>query len=358
MRIVQLIDSLDVGGAERMAVNFANALARQISFSGLVVTRKEGSLKSDIGPETNYLFLNKRKTIDIGAVFRFRSYCQTNKIDVVHAHGSSFFTAFLLKAVLPKIQIIWHDHNGARDNQSQRQNLVLSFCSRWFVGIIVVNHKLQQWSREHLGVKDVIYLPNFTATANATEKNTMLKGNPGKRILYTANLRHPKNHAMVLCAAIEVRKYHPDWSFHFVGNDLNDAYSENLKKTVDANDLHGTVYIYGLRTDTAHIIAQAEIGLIASTYEGLPLSLLEYGSHSKAVVVTNVGEIPKIIENGKNGLIVAPDDTKGFCDAILKLIGDEALRKRLGDAFYETVERNHSEDSIVGQYLRWVKTIL
>ena len=44
MRIVQLIDSLEAGGAERMAVNYANELAGQIDFSGLVVSRKEGLL--------------------------------------------------------------------------------------------------------------------------------------------------------------------------------------------------------------------------------------------------------------------------------------------------------------------------
>ena len=48
MRIVQLIDSLDAGGAERMAVNYANALSEKITFSGLVATRKEGLLLDKI----------------------------------------------------------------------------------------------------------------------------------------------------------------------------------------------------------------------------------------------------------------------------------------------------------------------
>ena len=57
MRIVQLIDSLDAGGAERMAVNYANALQSKIEFSGLVTTRKEGGLKEQINPKVSYLFL-------------------------------------------------------------------------------------------------------------------------------------------------------------------------------------------------------------------------------------------------------------------------------------------------------------
>ena len=59
LRIVQLIDSLEPGGAERMAVNYANSLATVIPFSALITTRKEGALKKQLSPKVSYLFLNK-----------------------------------------------------------------------------------------------------------------------------------------------------------------------------------------------------------------------------------------------------------------------------------------------------------
>jgi hypothetical protein len=63
MRVLQIIDSLEAGGAERMAVNYANALANEIDFSALVVTRKEGNLRNQINNNVPYLFLNKRSTL-------------------------------------------------------------------------------------------------------------------------------------------------------------------------------------------------------------------------------------------------------------------------------------------------------
>ena len=60
MRILQLIDSLEAGGAERMAVNYANALATTLEFSSLVATRKEGPLLGEIDSKVIYLFLNKK----------------------------------------------------------------------------------------------------------------------------------------------------------------------------------------------------------------------------------------------------------------------------------------------------------
>ena len=76
MRIVQLIDSLEAGGAERMAVNYANALANEIEFSGLVATRKEGLLLEKIKNKKAYLFLNKKGAIDINSIFKFRKYLE------------------------------------------------------------------------------------------------------------------------------------------------------------------------------------------------------------------------------------------------------------------------------------------
>ena len=60
MRVLQLIDSLEAGGAERMAVSYANSLSKKIAFSGLIATRKEGQLLSQINQNVDYLFLNKK----------------------------------------------------------------------------------------------------------------------------------------------------------------------------------------------------------------------------------------------------------------------------------------------------------
>ncbi|MFY8214444.1 MAG: alpha-1,4-N-acetylgalactosamine transferase, partial [Flavobacterium sp.] len=86
MRIIQLIDSLEAGGAERMAVNYANGLASKADFSGLVCTRREGLLKAQIQSQVNYSFLAKKSAFDHNALWRLRSYCIVNKISHVQAH--------------------------------------------------------------------------------------------------------------------------------------------------------------------------------------------------------------------------------------------------------------------------------
>ena len=67
--------------------------------------------------------------------------------------------------------------------------------------------------------------------------------------------------------------------------------------------LEKNVFLYGSRLDIENILNQAAIAVLTSQSEGLPVALLEYGLYKKSVVVTNVVEIPTIVENGKNGFL-------------------------------------------------------
>ena len=143
MRIIQIIDSLEVGGAEKMAVNYANALSDQIEFSGLIATRKQGNLINQIDKKVSYLFLDRKKVVDLKAIKALKEYCQENKVDYIHAHGTSYFTAFLVKLIYIKVKIIWHDHYGMSEFLSDRKATVLKMSSFFFSGIITVNFQLK-----------------------------------------------------------------------------------------------------------------------------------------------------------------------------------------------------------------------
>ncbi len=355
MRIIQLIDSLDAGGAEKMAVSYANSLSKEIAFSGLVTTRKEGVLHSQINPEVSYLYLNKKASIDVKAIFRLRKFCKSNKIDFIHAHGTSFFIAVLLKFVMPSIKLIWHDHNGDRDSQHKFSNKVLWLSSNFFTGVIVVNQKLKHWMVNELGNNNVVYLPNYTVTNTSQIADTKLNGVTDKRILHLANLRYPKNHLLIIQVAAKLKESHPEWTFHLVGKDAHDSYSKALKGEIKRLQLDKTVYIYGQKNDVGNIIKQAAICVLSSTYEGLPVALLEYGINAKPVVVTDVGEMPLIVKNGDNGFVVTSENADEFYNALTQLTDSSELRNRLGAALKETILRDNSEKAVIANYLSWLK---
>jgi glycosyltransferase involved in cell wall biosynthesis len=358
MRIIQIIDSLEVGGAEKMAVNYANALADRIEFSGLITTRAEGNLKAQIANTVNYFFLKKKRTIDFQAAIRLKKYCKDHQIDLIHSHSSSYFISLLVKLIYPKIKIVWHDHNGLSEYISSKDTYVLKLFSFFFEGIIVVNYKLKNWAEKRLNCSSVIYFPNFTNYFATIPSETILEGKPGKRILCLANLRDQKNHFFLLKVAEKLKESNLDWTFHLIGKDFMDEYSKEVHKKIKDKYLQTNVYIYGSKNDVINIINQSDIAILTSKSEGLPVALLEYGLSKKPVVSTKVGEIPLIITNGINGFITGIDDVDGFHKSLLKLIADENLRSKFGNSLYDTIIENHSEEGIIVKYLNWVKSLL
>lgn len=358
MRIIQIIDSLEAGGAERMAVNYANALAEQIDFSGLVVTRNEGALKNQIADTISYLYLNKQGTIDFNALFKLKKYIKQNKISIVHAHGTSFFITVLLKTIYPKVKIIWHEHYGGRIHESRVNNFILVFSSLFFSAVFVVNSQLEVWCKRNLYVKKVYCTPNFAVDDIDQLEVTFLKGEEEKRIVCLANLKNPKNHIAILIAFRDLKLDEIGWSLHLIGKDYQDNYSLKLKDFIKTNNLEKAVFIYGSQNDVQHILSQATIGVLASTDEGFPVSLLEYGLAQLAIVSTNVGYCSEMIKDNSCGLLFDPLDTIQMQRQLKRAVVDKDLRDSFGLRLQNRVLENYSKNRGVDLLLSKYKKVL
>ncbi|KAF2333101.1 glycosyltransferase [Flavobacterium daemonense] len=356
MRILQIIDSLEPGGSERMAVNYANSLAEKIGFSGLIATRNEGLLLDQLDKKVSYLFLNKKKRIDLKAILKLRKYIKNNKIDVIHAHSSSFFIAVLVKLTFLRVKIIWHDHYGISQDLGSRKNLMLKFGSFFFAGSIAVNSALKTWAENYLWCSNVTYFSNFIGNSSNADDGIQLMGEEGKRIICVANLRPQKNHNLLIDAAVIIKNKFPDWSFHLFGKDFKDAYSLLLSNKVKNLKLQKTIYFYGAVDNVKVALKQSDIAVLPSLSEGLPLALLEYGLYKLPVVVTSVGEIPMIITS-EEGSIVESNNLKEFSEALEKLILNKELREEKGLKLYNKIKMNYTEEIIVDEYLLWLSFI-
>ncbi|MBJ7880563.1 glycosyltransferase [Gelidibacter salicanalis] len=330
MRVLQLIDSLEAGGAERMAVNLANTLSESIEGSYLCATRQEGLLKAALHPKVNYLFLNKRAKLDRRAIMTLYRYLKTEQITIVHAHSTSFFMATLMTWMLPNLNIVWHDHYGNSSHLEARQYKVLRFCSGYFSLILSVNHVLEAWAKAHLNCDKVAYVANFAITEPTRAPVTLLKGLQGKRILCLANLRAQKDHLTLMNAFKLVQAHYPEWTLHCVGQDFKDAYSQSVFNLVEELHLESQVFFYGSCPDSTAIIAQSDLGVLSSASEGLPLALLEYGLGQLPMVATDVGDCSSVLPTTCQEYLVPPQNPELLAAQIRALIGDHSQRKSVG----------------------------
>lgn len=345
-RVVQLIDSLDAGGAERLAVTYANLLSEEIEASFLCTTRREGPLKSSVKDAVGYLFLERKSSLDMRAVLRFRKFLKANRIRLIHAHATSYFFAALVKFITPSVKVVWHDHYGKSEELDQRPKFVLKLCSLFFNQVFSVNHKLLDWSKKQLYCKKVDYLQNIVVL-DENEPQTALKGANNKRILCLANLRTQKDHLNLLKAFQLVLKTHSDWTLHCVGKDFKDEYSRAIRQYVIDHKMEESVYFYGSRQDINHIMSQCEIAVLSSKSEGLPLALLEYGLAGLAVVSTDVGDCKTVIDHKVSGLISNPNNSKDLGNFLIELIENKALRQQLSDNLRFNIEKSYSSDIVL-----------
>lgn len=354
MRVLQLIDSLRPGGAEKMAVTYANALAKRIDRSFLCCTRTEGLLKKQISPEVGYLFLTKKSTLDLQAFLKLRKFVKANKIDLIQVHSSSWFLALMIKLSLPKIQLIWHDHYG-RD-LPRRKARILKYASRYFDGIIAVNKDLEAWSRKNLYCKKVRYIRNFLPEGSSSEEKVELKGGDSFKIICVANFRPQKDHLNLLRAFLILNEEHPELSLHLVGKEEKNDYAKLVREFIERNNLSEKIFFYGEQENIRSFLEQGDLGVLSSSSEGLPVALLEYGRFGLPVVCTDVGECSKVI--GSVGKLVPPNNPEALAEAIGSYFKNDTERIIDAASFQEKVVSAFSEEAVMPDLVQFYERIL
>ncbi|MDE0599708.1 MAG: glycosyltransferase [Dokdonia donghaensis] len=349
MRVLQLIDSLDAGGAERMAVNIANLNAKEGVTSFLCSTVKSGALEQIIDDNVNFFILGKSGKIDVKAFVRFFHYVKNHDIQIIHAHSTSVQLAVLTRLRYPHIKVVWHNHYGMSTQMRGVSLFKIKLLSKFISVSIAVSEELLNWSTQNLSIKHIYYLNNFPIFSTNLIEQTKLYGEFGNRVLLLANLRPIKNHIALIDAFIEAWTSFPRWTLHLVGNDFGDEYGRSVREYIVKNNLEDSVFVYGSRQDIPYILSQVNIGVIASKSEGLPLSLLEYGNACLPVIVTKVGQCEEIV--GKDGIVINDVKTE-MPQALKKLFASEGHDlKKMGSALKKNIDKHYSAQKFMQSLL-------
>ena len=343
MRILQLIDTLNPGGAERMAVNYANSLTDFGHESFLVTTREEGSFKKLLSSKVNYEYIRKEKSLDLKALKKLNKYVRINNIDIIHAHGTSWFFAVLGRLSGSKTKIIWHNHYGDSENTPFYNLGLMKLFSSYFDGIISVNQRLKEWADHNLKCRSSISLLNFVVFPEVEEPINK----DCNSVVCLANLKPVKNHQILLKACDNLMEEF-NIRLHLIGNDLNDDYSSKLKAEFQKRPY---VKFYDHVDDPAPILNKMNVGVLSSDSEGLPLALLEYGVAGLSIVCTDVGACRDII-NG-HGELVLPGDHKGLAKSIKEYLMNKEKSEADSLNFKKRVAEEYSAKKVIPLYLEF-----
>ena len=357
--VMHLVDSLDVGGTERMAVNFVNSLPRDRYVPYLCTTRRDGPLEAMVGGDVVRLRLQRKHRFDVVAVRRLVEFNRLRGVRILHAHSSSLFVAMAASVFAPHPAVVWHVHFG-RYAVEQRGAFLVRQLVKNTNGVIAVSEPLAEWARNRLRLpaERVWYIPNFVLPEDSNGQPPIVAGVLGARIVCVANLRPPKDHRTLLRAMALVVRQHPDAHLLLVGGTQDSACLDLVKKEISQLELGANVSLLGERHDVAAILRVCDVGVLSSASEGLPLALIEYGMAGLPAVATEVGQCPEVLDQGRAGMLVAPGAPKLLAEALLLLLGSPDRRAGLGRRLQTRTQELYSRCAIVERVCRVYDTVL
>ena len=143
-------------------------------------------------------------------------------------------------------------------------------------------------------------------------------------------IRSDKGQMRLLKAATMVLRQRPDARFIFVGQGTGDRWREQrLRQGIYDAGLENKIIMIGYRWDIPEILVASDMVVIASLCtEASPIVLREAFATGRPVIATNVGDVPEIVEDGRNGLVVEPNDSEALASAIMRYMNDPELARR------------------------------
>jgi N-acetyl-alpha-D-glucosaminyl L-malate synthase BshA len=123
-----------------------------------------------------------------------------------------------------------------------------------------------------------------------------------------------------------------------------------VERKIEALDLCNNIHLLGVKSNMQEIMCSADMFLLNSTLEGMPLVLLEAMSCGLPVVTTPAGGIPELVRRGKDGALTKGFEQEEYAQVIIELLENDEKRKKLGKAGRKRVEESFSAEHIVKKY--------
>ena len=369
-RVFFLLDSFMIGGTETQAVE----LARRLDPARYQVTvgclRKEGPLLSRLdGTRVRVVEFSMGKGIDslsgIRGVLKLAGFLRRERIQVMHAHDLWSNLVGMIAAKLARVPVtitsqrdLSHDawygtyrRRVLRYLQS-RSSIVLTNANAIRDGLIEKDRLPPEkvcviYNGVDIdGFRNVIANREWMFPESVGKKLTVLVGNMNSDV---------KGHPVLIGAAVEVVKHHPEAQFLLVGDGPK---RKDYEAQVESAGLTQHFSFLGRRSDVPQVLASCDIAVLPSLAEGLPNAVLEYLASGLPVVATALGGNLEVFQDGITGLLVPPKNPHALAMALSRLLSDSQFTGQIAKAGLESVVSRFSFERLVNEVDRLYTQLL
>jgi glycosyltransferase involved in cell wall biosynthesis len=373
LRVAQLVERLDAGGAEALAVDIAGALAGRGHESHLVVASDAGPFRARVAKDVVFHSLDRPRR-DGGQAYRIlyfaetcrrlESWLRSQRIEVLQTHLPKANFLGLVMAwrgvcrVYPTVhnnrEFDYGDNAGAAKRRLRRAGYrqMLRRCS----AVIAVSEQVKSSLAAELGLPpgggDAIRVVRngvrvaapVTAAGRAAARARWGIADCETLIVGVGRLTHQKNFAALVEALGRLEPGRADWRCVVAGDGELKA---DLARRIGEAGLQGRIRLPGLVGDVPELLAAADVFCLPSSYEGLPLVLLEAMGHGLPVVAFAIDGVTDVVTDGHQARLVAPGDVAALSAALGTLLDDPPGRGAIGGAARELVLSRYDFESVV-----------
>ena len=294
------------------------------------------------------LYLDKKLGLDVSMVPKLARIFRAEQPDVVHTHLDVIKYAVAAAKLAGVKHCVHTVHSVAyKEAEGRLQKLINSiyFKLGWSMPV-ALSPEVQETIVDFYGMRPesvpVVY--NGIDLSRCREKKSYALSHPAS-IIHVGRFDVPKNHFGLLEAFQKLRQTYPDCQLHLLGDgDLR----PQIEQQVQERNLVGAVMLHGMQGQVHPYLQNADIFVLPSLYEGIPMTIIEAMGTGLPIVATEVGGIPDLVQHGETALLV-PCETDAIWKACLTLLQDHDLREKLGKNAREASGK-FSADHMAQQY--------
>jgi glycosyltransferase involved in cell wall biosynthesis len=348
MRIVHAVYSLDMGGAEVIVTQLCRIQRAQGHQVAVLAYSRLGVLGEQLKAEGFPIYV-PGEAHPLKTMARYLRYLLREEPDVVHCHNVAptiqaappAWLAGVRRVITTRHRLELHPYDAA---QEAKYNLMGWLCD-WINGICQVtcdNLLLGRFAR-----KDKIVL-----VYNGTTPVERVAPHPGKRgltLLFVGRLVREKDLATLIRAVAQAAPRLPDLDAWIVGGG---AERPNLEALAGELGVAERVRFWGQQTVTAPFFCAADVFVMSSISEGLPMSLLQSMSLGTPSILTDVDGMGEILRLTGGGLLTPVGDPAAFAAAIVRMASEPGLREQLSRCALEAYRNRFTLEEMNEGYMR------
>jgi len=359
VQVLQILPSLDTGGAEKMVLYLTGELMKTGIKTGVVSffdghgSQIDRQLRAEGIPLWS---LGKRRGPDLAMLARLRKLIGALRPDVIHTHLSALRYAVPAIACAKNPPAILHTIHRVAERDSE---LGLRWLQRWCLrrsnAVIAVSDEVARSCARVYDLSHVRVIPNgipFCSPGCTPDIRVAVRSSLGIDadsfvFCCVARLRAVKNHKTLLEAFAGI---HRQTGAHLLLAGDGELRRE-LEALARALQITEQIHFLGEQDNVAALLTASDAFVLPSLSEGTPLSVLEAMMASLPIIATSVGGLPELVRNGTEGLLAPPANVEALRDAMASMISDTDARRAMSQAAREKAAARFGVATMARSYL-------